>query len=136
MKSIRIGFTSIVAFTLLGGCTPKTSQQVQTPPSTPPAKPAVSTDPCATFKDSKAGEAALDAHVIYRDFLRREDYAQAIPYWRQAFAAAPAADGQRSTHFDDGVRIYGYLVSQQTSYETKKVYLDSVLYMYDRLYQC
>ncbi len=129
-------FLSAICAMLFCMCTPKTTEQAQSTPTTPPAKPAVSADPCATFKDSKAGEAALDAHVIYRDFLKRGQFEQAIPYWRQAFTAAPAADGQRTTHFDDGVRIYDYLLSKQTTRENKRVYLDSILYMYDRMGAC
>ena len=123
---------------ILFACTPKTTQETQGQGTTPvtPQKPEVSTDPCATFKDSRAGEAALDAHVIYRDFIRREQYKEAIPYWRQAFKAAPAADGLRTTHFDDGVKIYDYLLSQQSTLAGKRVYLDSIFYMYDRMQQC
>jgi tetratricopeptide (TPR) repeat protein len=120
---------------LLLGCTPKTGEQTQGTTPIPP-KPPTDSGPCATFKDSKAGEAALDAHVIYRDFIKREQYKEAIPYWRQAFKAAPAADGQRTTHFDDGVRIYDYLLSQQKTEAKKQIYLDSILYMYDRLFEC
>lgn len=137
MKSAILNSVFLVA--VFTACTPKTTEGTQsTPatPTTPTVKPSASTDPCATFKDSKAGEAALDAHVIYRDFLRREDYAQAIPYWRQAFAAAPAADGQRSTHFDDGVKIYDHLLNEQATKEAKKVYLDSIFYLYDRMNAC
>ncbi len=117
-------------------CTPKTTEQTQSSPPTTPVQPVVSTDPCATFKDSKAGEAAIDAHVIYRDFVRRKDFQQALPYWRQAFAGAPAADGQRTTHFDDGILIYDYLLSQQSTLEGKKLYLDSIFYLYDRMNDC
>ncbi|HLF64974.1 MAG TPA: tetratricopeptide repeat protein [Saprospiraceae bacterium] len=127
---------SSLLIAVLSACTPKTTQPTQSSEPTPTVKPAVSANPCATFSDSKAGEAALDAHVIYRDFLRREDYQQAIPYWRQAFTAAPAADGQRTTHFDDGVKIYGYLLSQQASIEGKKLYLDSIFLLYDRMHAC
>ncbi len=119
-------------------CTPKVTEQTKSSPAPPVSKtkPTVSDNPCATFSDSKAGEAALDAHVIYRDFMRRDDIAQAIPYWRQAFKAAPAADGNRTTHFDDGIKIYGYLLSQQSTLEAKQLYLDSIFYLYDRMDDC
>jgi tetratricopeptide (TPR) repeat protein len=125
----------VIAGILMIGCTPKSTEQAQTTPPKP-GKPQTTADPCATFKDSKAGEAALDAHVIYRDLIKREQFREAIPYWRQAFKAAPAADGQRTTHFDDGVKIYDYLLMQENSVAKKKIYLDSVLYMYDRLSAC
>jgi tetratricopeptide (TPR) repeat protein len=133
---IRTLYLFSVLVATLFACTPKTTDQTQTTTPTPPAKPVVSTDPCAKFSDSKAGEAALDAHVIYRDFIRRKEFQQAIPYWRQAFNAAPAADGQRTTHFDDGILIYDHLISQQSTLEGKKLYLDSIFYLYDRMNAC
>lgn len=82
------------------------------------------------------GEAALDAHVIYRDYLRMKDFESAIPLWRKSFAVAPAADGKRRTHFEDGIRIYDYLMDQVADEKVKKTYLDSVLYMFDRMDRC
>lgn len=135
MEFIRSFLICCACITAFAACTPKTTENTQTTkPDT--ETPKSSDNPCATFKDSKAGEDALDAHVIYRDFIRREDYKQALPYWRQAFRAAPAADGQRSTHFDDGVKIYGYLLSQQSTIESKRVYLDSIFYLFDRMHAC
>ncbi len=79
------------------------------------------------------GEAALDAHVIYRDLIKAKRYEQAMPYWRSAFAAAPAADGKRKTHFEDGIKLYTNLLETTGA---KKLYLDSIMYMYDRMDQC
>lgn len=124
-----------MSLTFVLACTPKVTEQTQETPK-PQGKPLYSDDPCAKFSDSKAGDNALDAHVIYRDFLRNKDYKQAIPYWRRAFKAAPAADGKRQTHFEDGVDIYDYFLNQQSTREDKLVYLDSIMYMYDRMGKC
>ncbi|MDX1478294.1 MAG: tetratricopeptide repeat protein [Saprospiraceae bacterium] len=126
---------SISTLALLLACTPKVTEET-TATTQKPGKPAVSADPCAKFSDSRAGEAALDAHVIYRDYIRAKRYAEAIPYWRQAFTAAPAADGKRQTHFEDGIEIYDHLLNQATSASQKQTYLDSIFYMYDRMGQC
>lgn len=117
-------------------CSPKTTAPPGTDTEKPKEKPATSDDPCAKFSDSKAGESALDAHVIYRDFIRSKQFKQAIPYWRRAFNAAPAADGKRQTHFEDGVDIYDYLLNQQETDAQKELYLDSIIYMYNRLGKC
>lgn len=128
-------FFSVVAVCMTM-CTPKVTEQTQSSVPVKHTAPASSSDPCATFSDSKAGEDALDAHVIYRDFLRRGDFKQAIPYWKQAFAAAPGADGKRTTHFDDGITIYGHLLAQQSTLDAKQLYLDSIFYLYDRMNDC
>jgi tetratricopeptide (TPR) repeat protein len=119
-------------------CTPKVTEQARStePTNTTPSKPARSTDPCARFSDSYAGEAALDAHVIYRDYLKMKNFKEAYTFWKQAFLGAPAADGKRKTHFEDGIVIYDNLLNVQESDADKKVYLDSILYIYDRLDNC
>jgi len=119
------------------GCTPKVTQETTATTVKPePAIPATSEDPCATFADSRAGEAALDAHVIYRDYIRAKKYQEAQIYWREAFNAAPAADGKRQTHFEDGIEIYDHLLTTAKSESAKHLYLDSVFYMYDRMGAC
>ncbi len=117
-------------------CTPQSTRETQTSPGQVKVQPGKPDPLCAKFSDSKAGEAALDAHVIYRDFMRMERYADALPYWRQVFRVAPAADGRRTTHFEDGATLYKWLLEQQESDEKKKIYLDSVLYMFDHLERC
>lgn len=139
MKGLHLSVgISMVLILSLTQCTPKTTEGATDGTGTeqPQSKPDMSDDPCAKFSDSRAGESALDAHIIYRDFIRGGQFQQAIPYWRQAFKAAPAADGQRQTHFEDGVDIYNYYLEKETTEAGKKKYLDSILYMFDRLGQC
>jgi hypothetical protein len=62
-------------------------------------------DPCLTWNDLPNQDAIIESHVLYRDFLKQEEYNQAIIYWRQAFEGAPMADGRRLTHFEDGILI-------------------------------
>jgi tetratricopeptide (TPR) repeat protein len=137
-QKIILVFALLFASLITWQCTPKTTEAAKSSETTTqvkPSKPMVSKHPCAKFSDSKKGEAALDAHVIYRDYLRAKDFKNAIPFWRQSFAVAPAADGKRRTHFEDGILIYEHLM-EQNSGDQKKVYLDSILYMFDRMDQC
>ena len=117
------------------GCTPKATEEAQAS-ETKPKLPLTSDDPCAKFADSRAGQAALDAHVIYRDYVKAQRFDEALPYWREAFGAAPAADGQRQTHYEDGIVIYDHLLRKSATEEGKRVYLDSIFMLYDRMGQC
>jgi tetratricopeptide (TPR) repeat protein len=125
--SICIGITA---------CTPKVTKEVQSTEEVKPKLPRVSDDPCATFKDSRMGENALNSHVIYRDFIRAKKYLEALPYWRDAYTYAPAADGDRQTHYEDGIDIYEYIMSTSFSDTGKRIYLDSIFDLYDKMGQC
>jgi tetratricopeptide (TPR) repeat protein len=117
-------------------CTPKTTKETQATVEVPPKLPLKSNDPCATFEDSRMGQGALDAHVIYRDLIRFKKYDEALPYWREAYEYAPAADGKRQTHYEDGIDIYEYLISTIDSITAKRVYLDSIFDLYDKMGDC
>lgn len=130
----------LLLFLICGGvfiaCTPKTVKETQATVEVPPELPLKSDDPCATFEDSRMGQNALDAHVIYRDFVRYKKYDEALPYWREAFTYAPAADGKRQTHFEDGIDIYEDFVSKTLSVTGKRIYLDSIFQLYDKMGVC
>ena len=113
-------------------CSPKMSPPVSV--TAPVVKK--NTGPCGTFDESQDKETALNAHVIYRDFLRQEDYDQALPYWRTAYRLAPAADGKRNTHFADGIKFYEHFLANATEETLKKAYVDSIFMMYDHIEKC
>lgn len=117
-------------------CTPKTTEETKATVETQPLIPRVSDDPCATFEDSRMGQNALDAHVIYRDYIRAKNYPEALPYWRQAFEYAPAADGKRQTHYEDGIDIYEHFLAESNSSTNKRIYLDSIFDLYARMGVC
>lgn len=120
----------------LWSCTPKVTEATTATEPKTDVLPITSDDPCAKFSDSKAGEAALDAHVIYRDYLRAERFDDAMPYWRKAFAAAPAADGKRKSHYTDGIKLYKNLMERATDEAGKNIYMDSIKYMQKRMGEC
>ncbi len=117
-------------------CTPKTTKEAQATEETTPKLQLKSDDPCATFEDSRLGEDALNAHVIYRDFMRAKRYGDALPYWREAYAYAPAADGKRQTHYEDGIDIYEHYLTETASVDKKRLYLDSIFDLYDNMAVC
>lgn len=68
---------------------------------------------CQTWNDSPRKSEAEDAHVIYRPFLKGKDVPDlvkmddanfniAFDNWKKAYEIAPAADGQRPSHYADG----------------------------------
>ena len=120
------------------GCSPKSTGGPAATTGEPatPVKPVESNDPCEKFQDSRAGQASLDAHVIYRDYIRIEEFEQAMPFWRQAYTFAPAADGERQTHFEDGIDIYDYLLNKTDDKDKKLLYLDTIYQIYNHLGQC
>ena len=49
---------------------------------------------------------AEDAHTIYRQAIKTNDWDIAFDNWKIAYEIAPAADGKRDYHFTDGAKIY------------------------------
>lgn len=122
-----------VFFTI--GCTPKTTETIAPPVVTQPVSPApepVNLSPCPKFSDAPNKDDAETYYVLYRDFLRAKDYAKAYDYWKQVYAVAPAADGQRNTIFSDGIFFYEYFLAETGN----QAYIDSVFMMYDQIDKC
>jgi uncharacterized protein YqgV (UPF0045/DUF77 family) len=103
---------------------------------------------CVTFNDSPNGESALKAHSVYRTYLSSaitaedlaklsaEDFKIAFDNWKFAYEAAPAADGQRPSHWRDGRKLYTYMMIEETDEAKKKEYFELVLRMYDEEQSC
>ncbi len=103
---------------------------------------------CAKFSDSPNGDAALKAHSVYRTYmssikkvddlkkLKDEDFKIAFDNWKTAYEAAPAADGQRPSHWRDGRKLYSYMLINETDKAKKKEYYDTVMKMYDEEQEC
>lgn len=119
---------------LLGACTPKTTEQVAVAPTPPP--PPKKEGPCRTFKDLTYPEEALRNFVLYRDFLKVEDWTQAFDLWKKVYADAPAADGQRNTVFADGIRFYERFISLTQDSVLIHSYVDTIFTFYDEIEQC
>ncbi len=91
---------------------------------------------CQNWNNSPQKDALEEAHVLYRQFMKTEEYDNAFEYWKKAFDGAPAADGQRSTHFKDGQKIYLHKFKKETDAAKKKEYADMVVKLYDQQVQC
>ena len=91
---------------------------------------------CEKWQDSERQEEAEEAHVLYRQYLKNNDYAQAYDYWATAYEIAPAADGQRPFHFMDGRTLYLDKFKNETDEAKKKEYAEAVLRLYDEEIAC
>lgn len=91
---------------------------------------------CVKFSDIKQSEKALESYVIYRDFFKLNQYQQALPYWRQVYSLAPAADGKRYVVYTDGVYLYEDLMRKSDDQILTYNYMDTILYLYDEAIEC
>lgn len=131
----------LVAIVFGVSCSPKTAQQTTAP--TQPTQPTTTQptadaglSPCKKFSDARDPDQASTNYVLYRDFLKANDWNQAYTYWRKVYEEAPAADGKRATVFNDGVAFYEHLMSQTQDSSKIKMYIDSVFMMYDQMERC
>ncbi len=137
-SNIISGIVSLLLISMMA-CTPKISSEVtQQDDLTAEAKRDSSkpAGPCGTFDDSKDKEQALNAHVIYRDFLRQGEYEEAFPYWQEAYRLAPAADGRRNTHYADGIKFYEHFYAQEKDEAKKQAHIDQIFKFYDQISTC
>ncbi len=91
---------------------------------------------CETWLKSPQKDALEEAHVLYRQFMKTDEYEKAFPYWEKAYKGAPAADGQRSMHYTDGRKIYLEKFKKETDEAKKKEYAAMALRLFDEQGQC
>jgi len=73
---------------------------------------------------------AENAHTIYREALKAEQYDVAFQNWQIAYDIAPTADGKRDYHFIDGVKLYIHKYGTETDAAKKTEYKEII----DKLY--
>lgn len=119
-------------------CTPKTTEPVASTPPPPPPKeePPKTVGPCRKFSDAPNPDEALRNFVLYRDFLKAEDWKQAFDYWKTVYEQAPAADGQRNTVYADGIRFYEHFIENSTDSLEKEGFIDRIFQLYDEIDRC
>ena len=91
---------------------------------------------CETWLNKPNKDALESAHVLYRDFLKVQDYDKAFEHWQVAYNGAPAADGQRSSHYVDGRTIYLEKFKKETDEAKKKEYYDMIVKLFDEHVKC
>src|SRR5690606_15592133 len=85
---------------------------------------------CKTWTDSPQKEDDENQHSIYRPLVMNQDYERAFPHWQKAFNIAPAADGKRDYHYEDGIMIYKHFLETATDDAKKEEYKKNIIKMY------
>ena len=103
---------------------------------------------CETWNDSNRKEEAENAHVVYRPFVKDRTAEQlatdlddsnfkiAFDNWKTAYDIAPAADGQRPSHYVDGRKIYRAMMNKATDEAKKNEYAEKIISLYDEQMEC
>lgn len=91
---------------------------------------------CENWNNSNLKEDAENAHSIYRQALKTNDYKLAFEYWQKAFEIAPAADGLRDYHYMDGIKLYKKKFKESTDEALKKEYKEKILDLYSQAVDC
>ena len=117
-------------FSFILACTPKAGETLATDtpkPETPAPTGPQNPDCLSLFDLSPADkDRAETAFVLYRDYLKVENWTEAKKYWMTAFFSAPGSNGMVKSHFTDGVRIYTHLMTLTSDETLKMRYVDTI----------
>lgn len=102
---------------------------------------------CETWNNSPRKEEAENAHVLYRGVVKGKDAADleklsaeefnlAFNNWQKAYDIAPAADGQRPSHYSDGRDLLRVKYKRATGETEKKELAAKILELYDQQAKC
>ena len=83
-----------------------------------------------TWNGDAHEEDATNAHSIYRQAIKAEDWGIAFDNWKIAYELAPLADGKRDYHFVDGAKIYVHKYKSASDAE-KAEYKEIINRLYD-----
>lgn len=102
---------------------------------------------CETWNGQPFEDKATDAHVLYRGVVKgktladleklpEKEFKIAFENWEKAYELAPAADGQRPSHFSDGRNLLKVKYNKATDEAKKKKLADRILSLYDQQIEC
>ncbi|MCO6493878.1 MAG: hypothetical protein J5I98_35995 [Phaeodactylibacter sp.] len=141
MKS-KLLVLGVLSLAFLAGCTPKTtetaasSEEKEEATTVKPPKKEEELSPCPKFRDAPNPDDAETNYVLYRDFMKVNEWDKAFQMWKKVYAVAPAADGRRNTVYADGIRFYEYFISQTQDSAKIHAYVDTIFSIYDEIDRC
>lgn len=91
---------------------------------------------CKTWNDSPQKNEGENQHSIYRPLVRNKNYEKAFEHWQKAFEIAPAADGRRDYHYEDGITIYKHFLENESDEAKKEEYKAKILELYRGMIDC
>ncbi len=83
------------------------------------------------WNDSAKKDDAENAHSIYRQALKSEEWDLVEENWKIAYDIAPAADGKRDYHFIDGAKIFINKFKNESDAAKKDEYKAQIFKLYD-----
>ena len=91
---------------------------------------------CETWVGSPQVDDLKNAHSIYRQALKINDFSIAFENWKKAYEGAPAADGKRDYHFIDGAAIYKQKFETATDEAKKQEFAQRAIDLYNEAIEC
>jgi tetratricopeptide (TPR) repeat protein len=91
---------------------------------------------CGTWNELDNKEYLEGQHSVYRSLLKTNDYAKALPVWKEVYEAAPAADGKRDFHYTDGIKMYMSEHEVSTDESRKTELSANIQRLYDEAANC
>ncbi len=144
----------LVLLLFVFACTPKTTEPAQETveevAEVEPTKPEKELSPCKNWLDLPKDEQdkVKVLHSLYRDVMKNvrgasdlakfdpADVDRAFENWKTVYEVAPAADGERNTHYGDGIKLYEYKASLEKDSLVKAGYIQRLLFIYDEVIRC
>ena len=145
----------LLSFLFITACTPKTAEKTvetkEEPVATTPIEEELS--PCKNWERSPNQDELMSAHVLYKDGMReirslkqkdatgnaeriKQRYVEVLELWKTAYEGAPAADGKRPDHFDDGIRLYEHFYSVASDQAGKNEMIAKIMKLYEERGKC
>ncbi|MFK7949891.1 MAG: tetratricopeptide repeat protein [Saprospiraceae bacterium] len=89
---------------------------------------------CNDFSNYPEGEEKAKAqHVIYRDFMDKEQYDDAFSIWQKLYSYSPAAN---TYHYIDGVTLYRHFIENATTETEINDFIDKIVDLYEQRLAC
>ncbi len=91
----------------------------------------VQEDPCSKYGPDSTK--TLDEASIYTEFYKQKNYEAALPPWRYVYQNAP---GYHEAVIVNGIKMYQYLIDNETDSLQKELYIDTLMSLYDKRIEC
>ncbi len=91
---------------------------------------------CSTWNDLENRDYLEGQHSVYRSLVKTNNFAEAMPVWKEVYEAAPAADGKRDFHYTDGIKMYMSQHEAETDETKKAKQAANIIRLYDEAAVC
>lgn len=91
---------------------------------------------CKTWHGLDDNENLLNSFVLYKDYLKRGENEKAFQLWEVVYENSPAADGNRSTVYSDGIKLYTEKFNVERNKKRKKEFAGIVYRLMEEQKNC